>query len=383
MMRTVNRRQFMAAAAAATCPALAAPDVSASSKAMSRLQTGINLGSWISQYNRKAPEFDSRVTERDLAQIAGWGMDHVRLPIDYDFFEDDKTPYDYSDERLAYVDRCLEWAKKHRLSVVLDLHHAPGYTFMNAGRNLLFTSAEMQKRFLAIWSMFTDRFKSEGDWLWFELLNEVVEATPAEWNSLASRAMETIRKSDPERWVIVGGTRYNAISALTDIAIVDDARVAYTFHYYDHILFTHQKASWTKVCADYEKFTQGAQVPYPGEIPRLAEFVAAYPQYKSHARLAGKRLDAAWMRTDFQPAVDFVRDTAKPLYCGEYGVIRHAPVESKDKWYADLTALCEQHRIGRAAWSYKDGSFGFVDPRTNKPLDEELVKVASARWDKS
>jgi hypothetical protein len=212
------------------------------------------------------------------------------------------------------------------------------------------------------------------------LLNEVVEASPAEWNSLASRAMEAIRKSDPERWVIVGGTRYNSIGALQDITILDDPRVAYTVHYYNHILFTHQKARWTKVCADYEKFTDGAQVPYPGEIPRLAEFLAAYPQYKSYARAAGRRLDAAWMRTDFQPAIDFGRDTGKPLYCGEYGVIRHAPLESKDRWYADLTALCVQHRIGRAAWSYKDGSFGFVDPRTNKPLDDELVQLAAAKW---
>jgi hypothetical protein len=278
------------------------------------------------------------------------------------------------------VDRCFGWAKKHRLSLVLDLHHAPGYTFMNAGRNLLFSDADMQKRFLAIWSMFTDRYKGEGNWLWFELLNEVVEATPAQWNALISRTVDVIRKGDPERWIIVGGTRYNSIAALKDIAVLDDPHIAYTFHYYSHILFTHQKASWTKIAADYDRFTEGAQVPYPGEIPKLAEFVAAYPQYKGERPLAGRQLNAKWLRDSFQPAVNFLEAKEKPLYCGEYGVIRHASQESKESWYSDVTALCREHRIGRAAWSYKDGSFGFVDAKTGKPLNEAVVKLASRKW---
>jgi hypothetical protein len=375
---TMTRREFLGGAAAAV--ALAAPEHDSPQTPTARLQAGINLGGWISQYNRKAPEFDTRVTEPDIAQIANWGMDHIRLPVDYDFFEDDSKPFDYSDTRLAYIDRCLEWAKKRSLNVVLDLHHAPGYTFMNVGRNLLFTDAAMQRRFAAIWSMFTDRYKSEGDWLWFELLNEVVEATPAEWNSLVNRAVEAIRGSDTERWIIVGGTRYNSIAALTDIAILSDPRIAYTFHYYNPILFTHQKAGWNKACVDYDKFTRGTQVPYPGEIPKLAEFVAAYPQYKSYAQLAGRRIDAAWLRRDFQPAIDFMRDTGKPLYCGEYGAIRHASEACKEAWYGDFTSLCREHRVGRAAWSYKDGSFGFVDRATGKPMNEAIVKLASRRW---
>lgn len=377
--QTMTRREFLGGAAAASV-AFAAPEHDPRQSPVARLQAGINLGSWISQYDRKAPEFDTRVRESDIARIAGWGMDHIRLPVDYDFFEDETKPLEYADTRLAYVDRCLEWAKKYRLNVVLDLHHAPGYSFMNVGRNRLFSDPALQRRFIAIWSMFTDRYKAEGDWLWFELLNEVVEATPADWNTLISSAVEAIRGSDTERWIIVGGTRYNAITALADIAILSDPRIAYTFHYYNHILFTHQKAAWNKLCADYAKFTSGAQVSYPGEIPRLAEFVAAYPQYRTYGQLAGRRIDTAWMRRDFQAAVDFLRDTSKPLYCGEYGAIRHALQECRQNWYTDFTALCREHRIGRAAWSYKDGSFGFVDPGTGNPLNDALVQLASRRW---
>ena len=47
-------------------------------------KAGVNLGGWISQFRQaKKEHFDSFITEEDIKQIASWGMDHVRLPIDY------------------------------------------------------------------------------------------------------------------------------------------------------------------------------------------------------------------------------------------------------------------------------------------------------------
>ena len=64
---------------------------------------------------------------------------------------------------------------------------------MNVGKNELFTNPAMQGRFLDIWSNFARRYRGEGDSLLFELLNEVVEATPEQWNSLAARGV----RADP------------------------------------------------------------------------------------------------------------------------------------------------------------------------------------------
>lgn len=372
----MQRREFLAGAAASA--ACVAPLRAAERDILTGFQAGINLGTWISQYNRKSPEFDARVRESDIRQIASWGMDHIRLPIDYDFFETE--PGQYSEERLGYADRAIEWARQNKLNIILDLHHAPGYTFMNAGRNELFKQESMQQRFLDIWAMFARRYRSHGEHLLFELLNEVVEATPAEWNGLVARAVRTIRNVDPNRWVVVGGLRYNSIDALKDIAILDDPRIVYTFHFYSPILFTHQKAGWTKVCVAYDQFTKGQQVPYPGEIPRLAEFIAATPQYKGEAKYVGRNINRDWMRAAVAPAVRFLQANRKPLYCGEYGVIRHASNESKERWYSDFCDLLREQRIGRAAWSYKDGSFGFVDRGTSQPYNQSVVKLASRRW---
>ena len=59
-------------------------------------KAGVNLGGWISQYREaKKEHFDSFITEADIELIAGWGMDHVRLPIDYMVLEDDDRPFEY------------------------------------------------------------------------------------------------------------------------------------------------------------------------------------------------------------------------------------------------------------------------------------------------
>ena len=43
---------------------------------------GVNLGGWFSQCDYSRERLDNFITEKDFAQIAAWGFDHVRIPID-------------------------------------------------------------------------------------------------------------------------------------------------------------------------------------------------------------------------------------------------------------------------------------------------------------
>ena len=53
-------------------------------------QKGVNLGGWISQFAKYDPvHFDTFITEADIANIAGLGFDHVRVPVDYNVLEDE------------------------------------------------------------------------------------------------------------------------------------------------------------------------------------------------------------------------------------------------------------------------------------------------------
>ena len=53
-------------------------------------QKGVNLGGWISQFDKYDKEhFDTFITKKDIEYIASLGFDHVRVPVDYNVLEDE------------------------------------------------------------------------------------------------------------------------------------------------------------------------------------------------------------------------------------------------------------------------------------------------------
>ena len=43
---------------------------------------GVNLGGWFSQCDYSRERLDHFIEEKDIDVIAGWGLDHVRIPMD-------------------------------------------------------------------------------------------------------------------------------------------------------------------------------------------------------------------------------------------------------------------------------------------------------------
>ena len=335
-------------------------------------QAGANLGGWISQYGEyDRDHFERFIVEEDIENIASWGMDHVRLPVDYPVLVDDDG--NYSEVGFSYIDDCLDWCDTHDLDLVLDLHEAPGYSFSTLEENRLFDEEELQDRFVDLWATMAERYSSEGDNLAFELLNEVVEPTSDRWNALAHRTIDAIRDVDSDRYVVYGGNNYNSVDELEAIELMeDDDRIVYTFHFYEPFLFTHQFASWSAVTSAYDQ-----EVQYPGEYPNLAAFLEEHPEYADgYEAFVGTTLDANSISRELQPALDFVEETGKSLYCGEYGVIDDAPIESRINWYRDVVDVLNANGIGRACWSYKEMNFGLVD-RNGDVVSDEIVRIVS------
>ena len=346
---------------------------------MDHFNNGANLGGWLSQYRQYDHEhFRGFITRHDLEQIASWGMDHVRLPFDYPVLESDSAPGHYKESGFVYIDACLDWCKEFGLGLILDLHHAPGYTFTNTLRpetehlNTLFNQEEAQERFMALWQAVARRYKNAGVPLIHELLNEVVLPDSAPWNSLAQRTVQAIRQIDPAIPIMIGGNHYNAASELKNLELVDDPAVCHTFHFYEPLLFTHQKARWVRAAVDYDQ-----ELDYPGEFTGLGAFLERFPQWQeTYREQAGRPLDRELVREFLQPALDWLEQTKLPLYCGEFGVIDHAPRPSIRRWHADFISMLREHGIGRAVWSYKQMGFGLVDG-AGRVVDEELVRICS------
>jgi len=341
----------------------------------SHYTSGVNLGGWLSQYqNYDHAHFKSFITEQNIQRIASWGMDHVRLPVDYPVLEEEDQPFHYKESGYAYLDQCLAWCKKAGLSLIIDLHKASGYGFDNPSTSTLFNDPLKQERFLAFWGELARHYKSEGGHLSFELLNEIVLPSSLPWNLLAHRAVQAIRAIDQQRIIILGGNHYNSIAGLSELELYRDPRIVYTFHFYEPMVVTHQKAPWV---TSLDVFNQ--QVDYPGTCPNLEGFIQFHPEYKASLQsYVGTSLDKDYLRRLLLPALEFRQRSGQPLYCGEYGVIDRTPAATRLNWHRDFVDLLREFSIERACWSYKAMDFGLVDLAGNI-VDQKIVQIVSTR----
>lgn len=336
-------------------------------------RSGVNLGGWLSQYSAsRRTHFDTFIREEDIRRIAGWGADHVRLPVDFDMIESPEASHVPMEQGLAYIDLCLGWCEKYSLNMVLDLHHAEGHIYGEMEKTVpLFSDPRLRERFLAIWRNLARRYRGVGGRLAFELLNEISDATGWLWNALCADAVRAIREIDPERVVVVGSNEANSVFTLNQVRLIDDPNVVCNFHFYDPLIFTHQKACFSKDLLDFD-----TTVEYPGRMDGLPQYLLAHPEYvgKFYRTAWERRNDRAQMEKYLAGAEYFVRYTGKPLYCGEFGVIRTAPEVSAVAWVRDLLEILDSMGVGHAVWSYKEMDFGLVDAQS-RVVRPEMVKV--------
>ena len=332
---------------------------------------GINLGGWLSQCCHNKEHYETFISEDDIKTIASWGLDHVRVPLDYEVLEtEDGT---LIPEGFVYIDNCLKWCERYGLNVIIDLHKTAGYSFndANTASNALFTNERFQQRFLNLWIELSKRYAQYSDRVAFELLNEIVEADNCEpWNKLATKAIAEIRKYSSTIKILMGGICWNSINSVHLIDIPYDENVVYNFHFYEPLLFTHQKAYWVP------EMPKELVTEYPAEIKEYLENSQQLGAEKSALVLDKTLLEMGikFIEKQFLKAVSVAEERGYALYCGEYGVIDQAPINSTLNWFSDMHEMFEKYNIGRAAWSYKKMDFGIVDDHY-KPIFEKLIKL--------
>ena len=341
-------------------------------RAFTGYQHGVNLGGWLSQCVATTEEhFDTFITESDIEAIAKMGFDHVRLPVDYNWIEDEGgAPIEAG---LRHIDDCADWCRARDMNVLLDLHKAFGYTFdpldVNADREIFFRDAALQARFIALWRRLAKRYGPRGN-VAFDLLNEVVSPSVVdEWNGIIDRTVAAIREIAPEAWIVVGGVCYNNVKSVPLLAPPRDQRVVYNFHCYEPMVFTHQKAYWV------EGMPADLDVAYPDDLARY-QALSEQLSFDLAGAIAGERVDALgpqFFEALFAPAIRAAEANDAPLYCGEYGVIDQAPAEDALRWHEDIAAAFDRHGIGRALWNYKNKDFGLMDAHYDAVRDR-LVK---------
>ena len=307
----------------------------------------------MSQCPYRHEHYETFITEKDIEAIASWGLDHVRLPVDYEVIEESENTEAYAG--FKHIDNCIRWCADHGLNLIIDLHKTPGFSFDSVSSNSLFEDPALQLRFLKLWKAIASRYASYKDTVAFELLNEIVEKDSSRWNALAHRTIAEIRQCAPDTKIVVGGIQWNSVHTLGLQDQPYDDNIVYTFHFYEPFLFTHQRAEWVEQLPE-------SSMEYPGDLAEYRSTSAAIGAFGSGLHGEGvSEMGPAYMTSLIRNALDVAAERQVYLYCGEYGVIEHAPSESVVNWYRDIHAIFEQYRIGRAAWTYKSMSFGISD----------------------
>lgn len=332
---------------------------------------GVDLGGWYSQCDHTKDRYDSFISEADFKTIADWGLDHVRLPIDYELVEDENG--EYREEGFEYIRKALGYAGKYGLNTVLDLHKTYGFSFdLGYGESGFFENKDYQERFYRLWEKLSKEFSGYGDRLAFELLNEVTKKEYCdEWNRISCECIKRIRAILPDVKILVGGYYNNSIVALKDLAAPYDENIVYNFHCYDPLVFTHQGAGWVDRMA--HDFRMSVDVTYR-ELAAASDALqpgsgSAFASFDPDAKLGSDYFDKC-----FEEAVRVAEERNVPLYCGEYGVIENASPEDTLKWYEMISDSFNRFSIGRAAWSFREMNFGLTSDDL-KDVREKLIRL--------
>ena len=306
---------------------------------------GINFGGWLSQCDYSDDRLDHFIEEKDFETVASWGMDHVRIPIDYNVLENEDGSY--KAKGFERIDRAVKCARKNGLNVVLDLHKTAGYSFDEGeGEGGFFDDEKLQERFYLLWEEIVKHYHSDHKHIAFELLNEVTSRDFIDkWNRISNTCIERIRKIAKDSLILVGSYDNNGVEAVKDLDKPYDDKIIFNFHCYDPLEFTHQGAYWT------DRIDRNKRIPF-----------------------SESGVTEAYFEKLFSSAIEKAEECGTELYCGEYGVIDVVPPEDALKWYSAIHSVFEKHQIAHAAWSYKEMDFGLSDARMDA-VRKDLVKV--------
>ncbi len=271
----------------------------------------MNLGSALDSPGEEG-EWGYYIQRNNIKMLKEAGFDTLRIPMRWTSRVSQEPPYEIDPSYFARVDEVVGWATLADMNVIINVHHYTG----------MMRDPEAQKdRFIAIWDQIADHFALAPPSVMFELLNEPNGNMTVEKNNEFSQLLvDRIRKTHPDRWIIVSGALWGSLRGMEQVVLKDDPRLVLTYHDYHPFDFTHQGIDWTD------------DPPPTGKEWGSEEDLLVLEQ----------RLDRALA----------VQETTRmPVFIGEFGVFRDVPAEQRAAWTEGLRRASEARKIG---WCYFD-----------------------------
>jgi aryl-phospho-beta-D-glucosidase BglC (GH1 family) len=319
---------------------------------------GVNWGGWFSQIDAIAEKDSCGIRgERehmrsflgieDAKRVAEWGFDHIRLPLDwFNAFDSQLRP----DEGIfGLLDKAIDGIIESGLRVILDLHKCPGHDFLEGTvkEQAFFADERVERDCLRIWACLAERYGSKPG-IMLEPLNEPVAPSAERWNAAKGRLAAEIRGRAPKATIVIGSNLWNCAEEFGELTPLDDDKVIYSFHFYNPLVFTHQRAPWISSRAFMRS------LPYPGTYP-------ANERDSTRLAVDWGRWDRDRLESALEPVIRFRERYGVPVACNEFGVYMGGPdQESRLAWTRDLLGIFRKYDIGWSYWNYKNLDFGII-----------------------
>jgi endoglucanase len=272
----------------------------------------INMGNHLESPNEG--DWGRKIADDDFAIIAKAGFNTIRLPVRWAGHAAVNAPYTIDAAFMARVEHVVGLARVAGLNVILNSHN---FDDLHAKPD------ENVARLAGIWTQVAAHFAGQSrDHLWFEIENEPHDKlTNANLVATLAPALAAIRKTNPDRPVIIGGEFWSGIDSLATLTLPADPHILPTFHYYEPFDFTHQGATWVN------------PVPPVG-------------------RIYGTEADVDRLVKDVAKVRAYIKRTGKTPFMGEFGANGPIPLDQRVTYQRTIRTAFDTTGIGMCAWGY-------------------------------
>ncbi|MFS0770836.1 glycoside hydrolase family 5 protein [Sphingomonas sp. 1P08PE] len=240
---------------------------------------------------------------------------------------------------FSILDKMVAAAREAGLSVILDEHD-----FEACAKSV----PECRTRLLAFWEQVAPHYARQPQSVLFELLNEPHGKLDDDaWNDLLVEALGLVRRTNPERTVVIGPSSWNSFRNLEKLRLPSgDHDIVVTIHYYEPFNFTHQGASWTDL-------------------------------KKLHGVAWGSAAERAQPAADFAKVADWSRINKRPILLGEFGAYDASgtPLALRTAYIGTVARAAEANGFSWAHWQF-DRDFELYDidrGRWVDPIKDALI----------
>jgi endoglucanase len=333
---------------------------------LATLAHGINITRWFT--NQHAPEFYEHYLPPDVfRQLKDARFTYVRVPLAPSVFQG--TDGKLNNGMVKILVEQLAMAEQAGLGVMVQPQRQQWK---------LEDTPHDRELFLAFWDQLAPFLVPLDKNLTFpELLNEPNFPKDSDWDDLQSKALAVIRKHLPDSTVVVTGNHWSNIDGLTDIRILSDKNVVYSFHFYEPSFLVSEYRSIAT-----EDIPAVAALPFPItdqasclSAANLAHSSDTQGRIKYYCTKSGWTMDkvkalirraAAWGNANHVPVVNT-----------EIGIHNTRSMTTRLAWFRTVREACDESHMGWGLWGYDDG-FGFgiqLDKAAPHPLDPEILQA--------